>query len=150
MAGDMFGRGAYEAGSDAEFKNFGLADFDRVSNEGITAGGWDTDYLGELLGGQGGQGSNMGMSALNAPKAGIPNMNIQQAQPLSTGGQQSYQPAQTQSMGAIPKFQMTEAQALPSAQNTLMGLLGMVGKPQQQPRPGQAYQNPYVSSLMQV
>ena len=43
-----------------------------------------------------------------------------------------------------------QAPQLPSAQGTLQGLMNMVGQPQQQQRPGQAYSNPYVSSLINV
>ena len=153
MAGDWLGRGSYDAGSDAEFANFGLADFDRISNEGISSGGYDTDYLGDLLGGQGGSGNKMGMSAMSAQPVGMQNLNIQQAQAQQLPGQNNsgYNQAQTpqmmptnlQSTGGMNQTQ------LPNSQNALMGLMNMVGKPQQGQRGG-GYQNPYVTSLMQV
>ena len=109
----MFGKEASAPGSQAEFDNWDMSSFDRLSNEGIAAAGegdaYDWDYMGTLLGAQGG------------------------------GGQRS----------RAQQMQGSQMQA-PSSIGVLQGLMGMVGQPQQRPRPGTPYQNRYVSGLMNV
>ena len=60
LGGDWLGRGSYAAGSQDEWDNWDMADFDRLSNEGISEGGWDMDALGGLMGAQGGMGGGSG------------------------------------------------------------------------------------------
>ena len=56
----------------------------------------------------------------------------------------------SQGGGGGMQMQQAQQQQQPNPLNTLSSLMGMVGKPQQQPRPGQAYQSPYIQSLMNI
>jgi len=104
-------------------QSVGLPGLDELSVDGLSGGGFGgAGFMDNSLFSSDGQSGDVDWGTLFGAQGGGGGMQMQQAQ----------------------------QQQQPNPLNTLSSLMGMVGKPQQQPRPGQAYQSPYIQSLMNI